>query len=141
MADLLDKEHVDAGLELLRADTDLVVYPDEEGNTPAPADRADQYVRVYWTIARPPDGTGNALDSRSSTWVVRWYCHCVGPNEYSSGAVAMRVARALLDQSPPITGRSCGRIDQEAETPPTLDKSTSRPVFDTVLVYNLITTG
>lgn len=140
MADLLDKQHIDAGMALLRADAGLTVYPDEEGFTPKPGDLPDHYVRVYATISRPREADGNALTGLATTWITRWYTHSVGPNEASSTAVAMRVNRALLNQRPVIAGRSCGLIGQEAENPPGLDESTGRAVFDTVVVYDLMTT-
>lgn len=139
MADLVDKAHIDAGLNLLRADTSLVVYPDADGNTPAPAARAQRYVRVYASIERPRAIDGNALDGLSVAWTVRWYCHCVGPNEYSAAAVAMRVNRALMDKRPAITGRSVGLIEQESDSPPARDESTGSEVIDAVAVYRLTT--
>jgi hypothetical protein len=137
MADLLDKAHVDAALTLLRADAGLTVYPDAEGNTPAV--RAQRYVRVYAHIERPRSAEGNALDSRSVAWTTRWYLHCVGPNEPSATAVAMRANRALMDVRPTIAGRSCDLIEQEASNPPTRDESTGAAVFDQVDVYTLRT--
>lgn len=137
MADLLDKLHIDAGLDLLRADAALVVYPDTEGNVdiePSPP-----YVRVYSYIERPPDDPANGLDGLSSAWTTRWYCHCIGANESSAAAVAMRVRAALLDVRPTITGRSCDLIKQEAANPPTPDSSTGPTVLDAVVVYRLMT--
>lgn len=139
MADLLDKAHMDAALSLLRADTSLAVYPDTEGNTPDPAARAQRYVRVYTAIERPADAAGNTLDGKSGTWTVRWYCHCIGPNEYSAAAVAMRVRAALLDVRPTIAGRSCGFIRQDSAAPPTRDETTGQAVMDAVVVYRLTT--
>lgn len=138
MADLLDKLHIDAGLGLLRA-AGLTVYPDPEGNTPAPAGRAQAYVRVYTSIERPVDSPGNSMGGASNTWTVRWYCHCVGPNEYSSAAIAMRVRAALLDQRPTIVGRSCGLIRQADAYPTNRDETTGTPVMDTAVVYRLTT--
>lgn len=139
MADLLDKLHMDAGLGLLRADTGLTVYPDAEGNTPDPHARADHYVRVYTAIERSAEHPNSTLAGTSDTWTVRWYCHCVGPNEYSATAVAMRVRAALLDVRPVITGRSCGLIRQEAGNPPTRDEMSGATVEDAQVVYRLVT--
>lgn len=139
MSDLLDKQHVDAALGLLRADTGLTVYPDPEGNVPPPDARADHYVRVYASIERPRGADGNALDGRSVAWMTRWYCHCVGLTEYSAVAVSMRVNRALMDQRPVIPGRAVGMIEQEASNPPTRDETTGPAVFDAVTVYRLVT--
>jgi len=140
MADLLDKLHIDAGPDLARAVAGLTVYPNAEGFTPEPPDRAEQYVRFYATISRPRAADGNALNGLSTTWTTTYYAHCVGPNEYSSAAIAMLVNRALIDQRPAIAGRSVGMIGQAAEQPPTRDESTGRAVFDTVVVYELVTT-
>lgn len=139
MADLLDKLHIDAGLGLLRADASLTVYPDAEGNVPAPDARADHYVRVYASIERPRQAEGNALDGLAVAWTVRWYCHCVGPNEYSAAAVAMRVNRALMNQRPTIAGRVTNLIEQESDAPPDPDNSTGVEVMDAVAVYRLMT--
>lgn len=139
MADLLDKQHIDAALDLLRADASLTVYPDAEGNVPPATERPDRYVRVYSTIERPRTADGNALDGRSVAWTTRWYCHCVGPNEYSAVAVAMRVNRALMDVRPTIPGRSVNMIEQEASNPPTRDETTGTQVQDAVVVYKMVT--
>lgn len=139
MADLLDKLHVDAGLNLLRADAGLVVYPDVEGNTPLTP--TPPYVRVYPVIESPIDSPNNAVDGRSANWVTRWYCHCVGANEYAAVAVSMRVRAALLDKAVTIAGRSCGLIRREAAIPPQRDDTTGHPIFDAVAVYALATTG
>lgn len=141
MADLLDRQHIDAGMNLLRADTELTVYPDAEGNVPAIADRPDHYLMVYATISRPRTADGNALDGRSRIWTTTWYTHAVGPNANSSAAVAMRANRALLDQRPTIAGRSVNPISQATETPPGRDKSTGRTVYDTVVTYEMVTSG
>lgn len=143
MADLLDRQHADAALALLRADTSLTVYPDAEGNIPPVGARADRYVLVYWTISRPRTAEGNAIDGRSQVWTTTWYTHAVGPNAYSSQAVAMRVNRALADQLPTIAGRSVNPITQTAENPPTpsRDEETGAAVFDTAVAYEMVTSA
>lgn len=137
MSDLLEQAHIDAGMNLLRADTGLTVYPDPEGNTPLKP--VPPYVRVYTSIENPDGDPGNSLAGLSSTWITRWYCHCVGANEYAAGAMAMRVRVALLDVRPVITGRSCGLIRKEASTQATRDESTGSPVHDRTDVYRLRT--
>lgn len=141
MADLLDRQHIDAGMNLLRADAGLTVYPDAEGDVPSPADRPDHYLMVYATISRPRAADGNALDGLSKVWTTTWYVHAVGPNHNSSVAVAMRANRALLDQRPTIAGRSVNPITQATEQPPTRDESTGLPVYDTVVTYEMVTSG
>lgn len=138
MADTLDVLHVNAGLALLRADAGLVVYPDPEGFTPRTP--AAEYVRVYATIERPSDAGGNSLAGLSQEWTTRWYCHCVGANEYSALAIAMRVRAALIDVRPVIAGRSCGLIREDQALPPTKDDSTGQTVIDAVCIYRLTTT-
>lgn len=138
MADLLDDALVNAALELLRADADLTVYPDEDGNTPATP--SPPYVRVYSHVERPFDAGPNNLGGASSTWTTRWWCHCIGANEYAAGAVAMRVRAALLDVRPTVTGRACGPIRQEASQPPRRDEDLGYPVFDATDVYRLTST-
>lgn len=139
MADLLDKLHVDAGLDLLRADGSLTVYPNAEGHTPA--NPVPPYVRAYVAFDRPADAGGNALIGLSSTWTVRWYLHCVGANEYAATAVGMRVRAALLDQRPTIAGRNCGLIREDSANVPIRDSSTGVEVFDYLVIYRLQTTG
>lgn len=138
MSDLLEKWHIDAALSLLRADPGLVVYPDSEGNVPlAPV---VPYVRVYTSIETPDGHPANSLAGLSSTWVVRWYCHCIGATEYAAAAVAMRVRVALLDQRPVVTGRSCGLIRKEAGPPATSrDESTGISTYDRTDVYRVRT--
>jgi len=139
MADLLEQQHIDAGLALLRADAGLTVYPNAEGFVPASP--APPYVRVYTHIERPVDATGNALTGLSATWRVRWYLHCVGATEYAAAAVQMRVRTQLLDVRPAIPARNCGLIREESSSPPVRDTSTGVDVMDALAVYGLTTTG
>jgi len=138
VTDLLDRLHIDAGLDLLRADAGLTVYPNAEGFIPPSVTLP--YVRVYATIERPPDADGNSLAGLSQRWLVRWYCHCVGVNEYSALAIQMRVRAALLDQQPTIAGRICGRIREDQALPPNRDETTGSAVFDAIVIYRLMTT-
>lgn len=139
MADTLERDHIDGGLALLRADTGLTVYPDAEGFVPEAPSMPDHYVRVYTSIERPINGASNRLDGRSSTWVVRWYVHGVGPNEYAALAVAMRVRAAWLDITPTVAGRVCGPIRQEASQPTSRTEHTGTAVYEKVDVYRMQT--
>lgn len=136
MADQLDELHAQAGLALLHANPDLVVYDDEK--VPPGATR---YVRVYTHIERPAGHTGNRLTGNSDTVVTRWYCHCVGENDTSARAVAMLVRASLLNVRPTIAGRSCDKIKQDAAQPARRDESARPLVVDLVQVYRLTTTG
>jgi hypothetical protein len=137
VTDVFEHDHMDAALALLRADSGLTVYPDAQGFVPAAF--ADHYVRVYCEIDRPIDGPANKIDGLSASWVVRWYCHCVGPNEYSAVAVAGRVRALLLDVTPSITGRVCWPIRQDASQPTIRDESTGTTAYDRVLVFAMTT--
>lgn len=135
MTDTLERDHIDAALALLRADSGLTVYPNAEGFVPTTL--TVPYVRVYTSIERPETGVANALDGLSATWVVRWYCHCVGGTEYSAAAVAMHVRAAVLDRRPTVSGRVCGLIRQESSQPTQRDESTGVAVYDRVDVYRM----
>lgn len=137
MADTLDKDHIEAGLALLRADTGLVVYPDAEGYVPD--QRADEYVRVYTSIERPLTDPASKMDGRTSAWVVRWYCHNVGSTEHSATAISMRVRAALLDIKPTITGRICGFIRHDSSVPTNPNDTTGETIYDRVEVYRMRT--
>ena len=131
MADLTDRQLVDAGLALLRADLGLKVYPDAEGAVPATP--SPPYVRVYAAVSRP-SGPGNAIDGLSVQRVTRWWCHCIGATEPAALAVAMRVRVALLDAR--ISG---GMVREDVgERPPDRDETTGVPVYDAVRVYRLV---
>lgn len=142
MADLLDRLHIDAFLDRLRADVAapaLVVYPNAEGFVPT--NPPPPYVRAYFTIERPIDAGGNSLAGISATWTTRAYIHSVGTNEYAATAYAMRVRVALLDFRPTIAGRVCWPIRHEAAQPVQRDEATGTPVFDKSDVYVLKTSG
>jgi hypothetical protein len=137
MADLADWQHYDAFMSLLRADGQLTSYPDNTGFTPKVA--GPEYVRVYMSIDRQAGADGNSLAGRSSTWTARYFCHCVGENEYGAVAIAMRVRALVLDVRPTITGRSVGLIREEQAPPPGKDDATGDAVFDALCVYRLTT--
>lgn len=138
MADNLEAVHMNAGLDLLRA-AGLTVYPDADGNVPLARDRAETYVLAYVSIERPTGGASNRINGDSDTWITRYYCHCVGPNEYSAGAIAGRVRVAMLDVTPAMAGRTPTPIRQDADQPTQRDESTGTAVYDRVVVYRLRT--
>lgn len=136
MADL-EKDHLDAALNLLRADANLTVYPDANGFVPEPL--LPPYVRVYMAIEMPDLGAANRLEGDSVTWVARYYCHCVGGNEYAATAVASQVRQSLLNVVPVIGGRTCGKFRREASVPADRSESAGVPIYDRVDVYRLQT--
>jgi hypothetical protein len=133
----VEQLHADAVLGLLAqappATPALVVY---DGETPANPDQlATEYVLVYLYTTRP-DGT--ALTGDSDRALTRAICHCVGGNAIAARAIAGRVAAALLDVVPTITGRTCWPIrDDGSAQPPRRDQSTGPTVMDQVVVYKL----
>jgi len=137
VADLLDRLHYDAALDLLRAVPNLTVFPDAEGFTPI--NPPTPYVRVYLAIDRQADAGGNSLAGVSQAWTTRVYCHCVGATEYAAIAVQMLVRSGLLDVRPVIAGRNCGPWREEQATPPARDEGTGVVAFDAISVYRLKT--
>jgi hypothetical protein len=138
MADLLDQQHADVGLDLLRADAGLVVF-DSVVSDPTPD--PPRYVLVYPVVEWPRDGVGTAVSATQVTITTTYYCHCVGLTAASARALAMRVRAALLNVRPVIAGRSCSPIKQREMAPPQRDESTGRAVMDQVGVYEFSSTG
>lgn len=136
MSDQLDELHARAGLDLLHADSQLTVYDEQS----PPTGSVGPYVRVYAHIEWPSGHSGNSLDGRSGACVTTWYCHCVGPNDTSARAVAMRCRAALLDQRPTIAGRNCSMITMASSLPPRADEQTGKLTVDAVVVFELTTT-
>lgn len=137
MADDLERLHLNAGMDLLRAQATIATYPDAEGFVPTAL--TPPHRRVYTSIDRPMDGDANALNGLSATWLVRYYVHNVGANEYAAAALAIQTRTALLDVRPTIAGRSCGMFRQEASQPTQRDSSTGTDAYDRVDVYVLMT--
>lgn len=137
MSDQLDELHAQAGIARLQADATLVVVD----KAPVGVSQAPPYVRVYTHIERPAGHHANKLAGTSDTYVVRWYCHCVGANDTSSRTVAMRVRAALLDYRPTIAGRDCGLIRMDSSVPAQRDESTGAMVIDSLLIFSMSSTG
>lgn len=136
MTDGFDQAIVDAGLNLLRADTGLTVY-DGAVPDPLPDVNAHPWVLVYTTVEWPADDPNGALDGLTGRAVARWYCHCVGANQQASRAVAQRVRTQLLDKRPAIAGMVAGLVRHEQDQPPIRDEVLGQVVIDSVHVYRL----
>jgi len=131
---MLDVDLVNVGLDLLRADTELIVF---DGVVPNPAP-LPPYVLVYSTVSKPTDDDAiGSLDGLSRRFVVRWICHCVGETQQASREVAQRVSNALLDRRPQVTGCTPGFIRDEQDDPPVRNEQLGYPIFDAVHVYRL----
>ena len=141
MTDGLDQALANAGLALLDADPNLVVF---DGIVPSPTP-SPPYALVYSMIDRPSEDPDNAANGRSSVWVARWIVHCVGGNAAAARAVAQRVRTALLDADvndlPTLAPLSCGRIRWEQSSPPEKDETTGKPVMDSVEIFRLRATS
>jgi hypothetical protein len=138
VTDGLDQLLADAGLNLLRADSGLVVFDGAVTNpTPVPP-----YVVVYTTIGHPDDQTVTGLNAIVKRAIVRWTCHCVGGTAQASRAVAQRVRTQLLNVRPTVAGMNTGLIkdDQDSPPDPVRDETTGAVVIDTIHVYTLLAT-
>lgn len=136
MTDGLDQAVIDVGLDLLRADSGLVVV---DGSEPGPHP-APPYVLVYTTMAWPGDDPDSqSLDAMTSRGIARWICHSIGETAKASRAVAQRVRTQLMDARPAVDGVTCGFIRFEQDDPayPDRNKVTGVEVIDTMTVYRL----
>lgn len=115
------QDHADAVLDLLAADTTLVVFEEPDGgpNT-IPPGTMPPYVSVHMVAARTQ---GPDLAMRSTRMAVRIYTHSVGQNDVAARVVSDRVAAALLDKKPFIEGRVVFPIRQEVGNDPREDES------------------
>ena len=141
MTDGLDQALADAGLNLLRADTSLVVF---DGQVPDPTPDPP-YVVVYTTIGHPDVSDATGLNGVVKRAVVRWTCHCVGGGpaaQQASRAVAQRVRAALLNVRPTVPGMNVGLIkdDQDSPPDPVRDETTGNAFVDSIHVFSLIAT-
>lgn len=132
------QDHANAFLALLRADSQLTVYPevepDPDSDEVVPAGALPPYVAVHIHMQRD---VGPTLDMRSSRAVMRAYCHCVGGNDIAARAVAQRVAAAVLDVRPNVAGRNTFPIRHDQSVPPRPDKTTGALIVDQTDVYRL----
>lgn len=138
MTDGLDQAIVNAGLALLQADPGLTVF-----DTKVPNGSRAPYVLVYTSLDRPDQDVDLPFNGRSSVWVARWICHCVGEGEdgVAARAVAQRVRTQLLDVQPTIPGLSCGLIRAEPSAPPQRNETLGGLVVDTIVTYRLRATS
>lgn len=134
------QDHASAFLALLRADPQLVVYPEAEPDADSedvvPPDALPPYVAVHIHMQRD---FGPTLDMRSSRAVMRAYCHCVGGNDIAARAIAQRVAALVLDVRPAIAGRHSFPIRHDQSVPPRSSKTTGVLIVDQTDVYRLET--
>lgn len=134
----LERDFADAGLNLLRADTDLTVYPDEHGFVPPTP--AAPYVRAYTSVGWPKEGDANAIDGLSVTATARWYVNCVGETEPACQELAGRVRTQMLNQRPAVTGRNNGLIYFESDSgeQPQRSELGGTPLYVLTVVYAML---
>ncbi len=134
----LERDFAAAGLNLLRADTALTVYPDAEGFVPESL--APPYVRAFTSVGWPKEGDANALDGLSVTATVRWYVSCVGETETACQELAGRVRTQLLNQVPAVATRNNGMAYFEADSgeQPQRSELASAPLYVQTVVYAMI---
>ena len=145
MSDLLDEQHAQVGLVLLRNYPGLGEERVFDGVVPKQVPPLPPlpmpYVLVYTTVSWPRDGVGTALSGTQVTVTTTWNCHCVGETAESARGVAMFVRSALLNVRPVIVGRNCGLIKQMDEpNPPQRDETTGSSVMDAQATYGFIST-
>lgn len=142
MSDGLEKAHADAILNLLHAALDPVPVAVYDGLVPSPFPdpAAAPWCLVYFSSSWPTDGTGNALDGQSATFLLRAYCHSTGATAAAARAVGGMVRATLLNVRPIISGRACGLIRWAEGQPPNKDETLGFPVMDRVDVFELTTT-
>jgi hypothetical protein len=139
VTDLVDELHAQAGLNLLRANGEILVYDGQVPKAPAPGvGPVLPFVLVYVTIKWPADGTANTLDAQAVTVNVEFNCHCVGETAAAARAMQMQVRARLLNQRPVVTGRNCGLIQQDDVQAPAKDEASGRLVMDGVSIYSFI---
>lgn len=144
MTDGLDQALIKAGVDLLRADVTLTVYPGGVPTLSPPA--SPPYVVVYYTVDWPTGAPGDSLDGISGSPTVRWYCHCVGGGEGASledaaiaaVAIRQRARTQLLNKRPTVAGADVAMIREEpGSPPPQRDELTGFPVMSTLAVFTL----
>ena len=129
--------HANAWLGLLRATSNLTVYPPPDGAVQVPDGALPPYVSVYITTRFD---LGPSLAMTSARAVSTLTAHCVGANAIAARAVAQKVSGALLDVVPTIAGRRCFPIRQDpVDAPPRPDESTGPLVMDLISQYRLET--
>ena len=133
----LEEDHAQAGLALLVANTNLVVY-DEKVPDPTPD---PPYVLVYSRVVWTRDGLGTSLTAAQVTVTTTFTCHCAGLTPAAARAVAGQVRTSLLNVRPVITGRNCSPIKQSDAPEVVRDESLGTPVYDAVGVFDFVSTG
>lgn len=128
-------EHAEAMLNLLRADSNLVVFPEEDGGPElVPPGTQPPYVSVHFSRDQ---SLGGRMSHRSTRMRLRAYAHCVGATEAAAQVIADRVSDAWLDVIPFVDGRVCYPIRSDPGAEPNPDESTGSLVVTLTEVYRL----
>lgn len=127
-------EHAAAFLALLQADAGPPQLNVHDGKVPAGVNvDADPYVLVYFAAVHPDttkEGAGYGFQLRAT-------CHSVGGNAQAARMVADRVAAAVFNQTPAVSGRACFPVEHEDGQPPIRDETTGSLVMDLIDTYVL----
>lgn len=123
------RSHAAALLALLSAAPGVTAH---DGAVPDGA--APPYV-VLRTSSGPRTRTG--LRAVSDLVTVDAWCHSVGETREQAQWLADRVADALVDEVPAVTGRTCWPIEHLASQPVARDDDTRPPLMHAVDVFRL----
>lgn len=137
MADIgLSVPHADAVLDLLYAETNLTVFPAENGGPNiVPNGQLPPYITVHFVAARPL----RRLSLSSVGFLIRAYVHCVGASDLGARIVSDLVASALIDVRPDVPGRACSPIqmDSEGQRPVAVSETTGLTAVTITDVYRI----
>ncbi|WP_223690109.1 DUF3168 domain-containing protein [Leifsonia poae] len=129
------RAHVNAILARLREDTVLqgftfegVVLPDVQENRP------QRYCTIFTNSGYR---TVERLSGPSATATFTYTIHSVGTDPQQAQAVAERVFAQLLDYTPTVVGRQCGRLRHAASQPVQVDTDVKPPLYYCVDQFDL----
>lgn len=127
----MSREHANAVLALAQAVPNLNVY-----DTQAPAKPALPYAVLRFDSG--VRGRTNILPT-STAVTMTVTCTAVGVDRGQSQGVAERVADAIVDVRPTVTGRTCSPIEHVDSRPSQMDSAVAPPLFYAVDVFRFLT--
>lgn len=126
----MSREHANAVLALAQAVPNINVY-----DTQAPAKPSLPYA-----VLRFDSGVRDrtAITAASNMVTTTVTCTAVGVDRGQSQGVAERVADALIDQRPTVSGRTCSPVEHLDSRPSQMDSAVNPPLFYAVDVFRFI---